>query len=295
MGSNVFKSLLNEKIESFVNNFSSNTKELFADDNGKIIHNQEYGKYREELVKELIRNVIPGRLDIGEGFIITSTGKISTQCDLIIYDKNNCPLIENYNRQRFFPIECVVAIGEVKSELSKSRLKYALIKLKNNKLLRNEISFDNAYIFYDGEMTSFNPTKDVRDQLITFLICNKINSVDFNKLVNEMDELYDNSDDYYLRHNMILSIMDGTLMYRGHTGKRKFSYYPFLNDEKMINSFLPPTKVDCNDYKHISTEHIIGFLNYLYMGVSMTSIMYPEMTNYLGGIKLRKSIDENNN
>ena len=39
------------------------------------------------MAKDLLRKIIPRKLEIGDGFIITSQGGISTQCDLIIYDK----------------------------------------------------------------------------------------------------------------------------------------------------------------------------------------------------------------
>lgn len=113
-------------------------------------------------------------MEIGSGFIITSTGKVSTQCDLIIYDKNNSPLIENNNKQRFFPIECVVGIGEVKSDLNKKQFKDALLKLKNNKQLRNEIPEQSCYIFkHLKDNNNFNAKNNVFDEIITFLICNK--------------------------------------------------------------------------------------------------------------------------
>lgn len=298
MGNKIFQTLLDEKIQHFVDNYSINSKSLFVDKDGKIIHPGEFGRYREEIAKELIRNVIPERLEVGDGFVITSTGKISTQCDLIIYDKNNCPLIENNNKQRFFPIECVVAIGEIKSDLSKIKFKEALNKLKDNKLLRNEIPKNNAYIFNDGRTSEYNPIKNVKDQIITFIVCNKLD-FEYANIVNEMDEIYDNDENYYLRHNMILSIYDGTIMYKEIKEKNRFIFYPYINNEKLLNSILQPVKseyiinfngtnIQCNKF-----EHIIGFLNYLYMGVSTTAIMYPEMTNYLGNTRIKRSIDEN--
>ena len=244
-----------------------------------------------------MRNVIPGRLEIGDGFIITSTGKISTQCDLIIYDKNNCPLIENNNKQRFFPIECVVAIGEVKSDLSKNKLKEALLKLRDNKLLRNEIQSNNPYIFNDSGTIEFSPVNNIRDQILTFIVCNKLD-FDYVNIVNEMDEIYNNDENYYLRHNMILSINDGTIMYKGLKGENKFMFYPYMNNKRLVNSILQPFKSEYrinfegSNIQYNKYEHIIGFMNYLYMGVSSTSVMYPEMTNYLGFMRIKRSIDE---
>ena len=250
----------------------------------------------------MIRNVIPQRLDIGTGFIITSTGKVSTQCDLIVYDKNNCPLIENGNKQRFFPIECIVAIGEIKSDLDKEKLKEALLKLKNNKLLRNEIPQNNSYIFKNSNLIGggFNPKNNINDEIITFLICNKLN-FNYDNLVNEMNNIYDNCE-VYLRHNMILSINDGTLMYKGFPQKNQLACYPQIINKTLINSLVKPYKGE-NPYAEYKSwnircykyVHIVAFLNYIYMGTSTTSILYPEMSNYLAETRLNEFIDEKEN
>ena len=249
----------------------------------------EFGMYREEIVKKLIKTMIPQRLDIGSGFIITSTGKISTQCDLIIYDKNSCPLIENGNLQRFFPIECVVAIGEVKSNLNKQKLKDALLKLKNIALLRNEISPNNSYVFNDENYTEFNPKEHIYDRVMTFLICNEIDGR-YESLVNEMDEIYDGCETY-LRHNMILVVKDGVFMYRVIPDKKNI-LYPEMKGVKMINSFIQPSIEKKGGNVGYKYGHIIDFLNYIYMGTASTSILYPEITNYLFTERIRKRIDE---
>lgn len=57
--------------------------------------------YRERIVSDLLKPFLPSRLAVGTGFIITHQNKQSTQCDLIIYDKENTPVIENGD-QRFF-------------------------------------------------------------------------------------------------------------------------------------------------------------------------------------------------
>ena len=70
--------------------------------------------YRERIVSDLLKPFLPSRLAVGTGFIITHQNKQSTQCDLIIYDKENTPVIENGD-QRFFPVECVIGVVEVKN------------------------------------------------------------------------------------------------------------------------------------------------------------------------------------
>ena len=292
MNENTFVNILTSKINNFVQTFKIDSKSIFYDKNGNLIHPGEFGIYREKIVKDMLRSIIPHRLDIGTGFIITSSGKISTQCDLIIYDRNNCPLIENTEEQRFFPIECVVAVGEIKSDLTKTKLKEALLKLKNIKLLRNDIPNNDFIHRQKISLDVYSPDINPRDQIITFLVCN-IFDFEYEKLVNEMDKIYDNCDNY-LRHNMILSINDGTLLYKDENKRPLF--YPSIGKKNLKNSIIkPPISNETSDNKDIiinEYEHIIAFLNYLYMGVSTATIIYPEMTTYLGNNRAATYIDE---
>lgn len=120
-----FNTILNDHIENFQKLFEL-AKDLFAlgEDNRRLIHTYEYGYYKEEIVRQYIRPLIEGSKDISEGFIITDNKeKPSHQCNVIGYDKNSCPLITNISFQRFFPIEVVSVVGEVKSQLKLDSIK----------------------------------------------------------------------------------------------------------------------------------------------------------------------------
>ena len=62
---------------------------------------------------------------------------VSTQCDIVMYDKDTIPLIDN-GIAHFYPVEIVKGIGEVKSTLNKVEFTKALVKLARNKLLYQE-------------------------------------------------------------------------------------------------------------------------------------------------------------
>lgn len=153
---NIFLQLIKTKIEQFENDYINLSRQIFVDSSGKIIHPGEFGTYREKIIRNFLKPFLPTRLDIGNGFIITSKDRISSQCDIIIYDKEYTPIIEN-GEQKFFPVECVVGVIEAKSKLTKSTLRDALIKLSKIKDLRNDID-NNPYIFknYSGD-SAFNP------------------------------------------------------------------------------------------------------------------------------------------
>ena len=134
----IFESLIKSKIEKFYNDYIDLSRQIFVNEDGTLIHPGEFGTYREKIIKSLLQPFLPSRLDIGSGFIITAKDNISTRCDIVIYDKANTPVIET-EEQRFFPIECVVGVIEVKSKLTKYTFKEALRKLAKIKELKNDI------------------------------------------------------------------------------------------------------------------------------------------------------------
>lgn len=272
---NVFVELVKSKIEKFVNDYNL-SRQIFVDEKGKLKHSGEFGIYREKTVKSLIEPFLPTRLTVGSGFIITDKNHTSTQCDLIIYDKENTPVIEN-DGQRFFPIECVAGVIEVKSKLTKTELKNALIKLSNVKKLRCDVG-NNLYTHneYEGHKT-FDPNF-VSDQIVTLLICEEITDYVYEKdNLNIFFEKTYNGIEKSLFHNMILSIKNGCFMY--YDNKEKdwtpvSSYYGKGNDYN-VNSIL---KANSPEYQF---KHILVFINYLKMVISMTAIFDVDMTKYL--------------
>ncbi|MFJ5717406.1 DUF6602 domain-containing protein [Neobacillus sp. NPDC093127] len=106
-------------------------------ENRKLISIDEYGRYREEACREFIAMLVPGRFAIGEGFIVNATEgdrSISTQTDIVVYDKSTSPFTNSHIR--FYPVESIAAIGEVKSTLKPEELTEALCKLADQKAIR---------------------------------------------------------------------------------------------------------------------------------------------------------------
>ena len=279
----IFSKLVKSKIEKFVFDYKSLSREVFVDENGNLIHPSEFGTYRERIVKQLIQPFLPSNLDVGTGFIITNKNEISTQCDLIVYEKNNTPIIEN-DEQRFFPIECVVGVIEIKSKLTKTQLKEALIKLAKTKKLRESIT-SSLYTFKDkNEGLPFNTKKNVRDQIATFLICESID-MDFEKDINSFFKNTYKDIDKSLFHNMILSLDDGCFLYFDGKLPIYHSYYIYEN-ESFCNEFIFPNALG---YRF---EHILLFVNYFHMLISSISVLYIEMTEYLGKTRVKSSYIE---
>lgn len=267
MSNKIFTALINEQINIFKNSFCETSTFLFYDEKLKqLIHPGEYGMYRENDVKNFLKYFIPERLNVDDGFIITADDFISTQCDIIIYDKSSTPLINGQNNQKFFTQETVVAIGEVKSNLNKCNLGKALNKLARNKKLRR---MSKSIIYKCNSNNDVTNNLNPYNHLSSFLICNKL---DFNieNIIHDIDNLYDSDIDYQDRHNMILSLNDGIILYSD--GYKNLSFPKFKCNH---NTTFHPILV--ND----ENNHIKLFAHFLYMITSSSTVYYPDLILYM--------------
>ena len=114
---NKLELILEARIKKFISDYCALSRELYTN-NEKLIHPGEFGSERERICKNLISQFVSNEFSFSSGFIIDSCGSISTQCDLIIYDASNSKFLQDESQQRFFPIESVVAVGEIKSILN---------------------------------------------------------------------------------------------------------------------------------------------------------------------------------
>lgn len=272
MSNRIFESLLCEKIDEFRNSFVNTSKHVFYDSEKKqLIHPGEYGFYRENTLKKFLRFFVPMRLDFASGFVITNSGDISTQCDVIVYDKTVTPLIESSEKQLFFPVETVTAIGEVKSIINKSHFKVALNKLAEIKILRESIK--SPSIIRREREGIFNPVDYPYDHVPSFIVCQKLD-FDLTHITEEIDSFYDAHIEYRNRHNLILSIEDGILLY--YDDNSKSMMFPQIGGTKLKNRYVKPTY---NSYAHFKL-----FCSYIFLLTSSCTILYPDITDYMGSI-----------
>jgi len=197
MSNKIFQTILNRKIDGFASTFIEDSESIFFEE-GKLIHPGEYGRYRENSLAELINAITNHK--ISEGFIITPENNQSTQIDIVVYNKEETPLLETGN-VKFHTIESVLAIGEVKSTMSKSSFSQTLRKLAKNKKLNDE---KNGVLSFQ-----FSEDRDEHNELVSFLVCKKMD-FDYRKI--DFDELYEGIERKYW-HNFILSLDDGFLGY----------------------------------------------------------------------------------
>ncbi len=201
MASKVFQQIFERYITQFVGLYSEDSTAIFKDEQNKLIHPGEYGKYREESCKQLLRLLLGKEVSVSDGFVITSGDQISTQCDIIVYNSNVSPFIAD-GIAKMFPAEEVRMIGEIKSTLSRQDFIDALRKMAENKKKMIDGRNNTGVCQHGRKSETYNT-------VASFLICNKLDFV-FDKLTYE--EIYSGIDRKYW-HNSILSVEDATLSY----------------------------------------------------------------------------------
>jgi hypothetical protein len=93
-------------------------------------HPGEKGRLHEHIVWDLIVKICPKKYSIGTGFIINSYGEMSSQCDIVIYDDfHNRPLFGDM-AANIYPIECVYATVEVKTNINTANFRKSLDNIK---------------------------------------------------------------------------------------------------------------------------------------------------------------------
>lgn len=61
-----------------------------------VSHNLSSGTANESILREFLSRHAPAEIDVGQGFIFDpfeKEGQVSKQCDILVYDKNNYPLV----------------------------------------------------------------------------------------------------------------------------------------------------------------------------------------------------------
>lgn len=133
-----------------------------------VPHAGELGADREEVVREFFRKYLQPRFGVSTGFVFDSEGNVSQQVDVIIFDAGAAPRFETVGGRMFFPCECVVSVGQVKSVLgSKHETRGALDNLRSVKVL-NRGAGGESQSLRDGHF--LDPVTNHLDQIFTFLI-----------------------------------------------------------------------------------------------------------------------------
>ena len=103
------------------------------------------GSAAEQPVRDQLEQVLPRGIGVGEGFVIDSYGRTSRQQDIILYERDICPVfsVNKTPQTTYYPCEGVIAVGEIKSSLDKISLRDAFEKIKSVKQLQRYAVHDS--------------------------------------------------------------------------------------------------------------------------------------------------------
>lgn len=109
----------------------------------KLINRTDEGASIENIVKAFLNDNLPQKYGVEKGYVMNSKGEISNEQDIVIFDRLNGIILKDTGGVKFFPVESVYATIEVKSNLSKTKLREAIDNVKSVKaLLKTTILFD---------------------------------------------------------------------------------------------------------------------------------------------------------
>jgi hypothetical protein len=89
-------------------------------------HNGVKGDGNETAIRDLIIKFLPKKYAVGSGIVIDRNGNQSRQCDIIIYDNHNYPELLSMSTCKFYPVDLVYAVIEVKTSLDSEKSKIAI-------------------------------------------------------------------------------------------------------------------------------------------------------------------------
>lgn len=111
-------------------NIESIAKKMEIDYYGVTSHIKHMGlcgSAREHILREYLKQLLPQKFAVGSGVITDANGAQSKQQDFIIYDAFNSPaFLKVDSSSTVLPIESVYATIEVKSSLTKKKIKESL-------------------------------------------------------------------------------------------------------------------------------------------------------------------------
>ncbi|MBQ9396976.1 MAG: hypothetical protein IJU08_00595 [Bacteroidales bacterium] len=152
---------------------------------GIMTHPGAVGSGRETSAKQKLKQILPAGVGVGSGFVIDSFGHTSRQCDIILYEENFAlrvsPNLDTENT--YYNCESVIAVGEVKSIVTRKELEDSLDKLSiikglqrkdDGNSLRNYLS-SQAIMETFEESRPYEPKADAKKQIFTFLLCQSFN------------------------------------------------------------------------------------------------------------------------
>lgn len=198
------------------------------EDAGHAITPGLIGAARETPARASFQKLLPPLAAIGSGIVIDTYGDESRQQDIVIYERNLCPVfsINETPEATFFPCEGVVAVGEVKSCLDSRQISDCFQKLESVKKLKRLARPESdafggsptvSFRQYGQTMgmigtvdEQFDQSKNDLDQIFAFVLCGEFGASPATTLRNCVEQW--RSMGRANAPNLILSLKEGVIL-----------------------------------------------------------------------------------
>lgn len=110
----------------------------------QIKHNGGKGDNREDAFVGFLKEYLPGKYGIGRGEVISPENEISGELDIVIFDKDHCPLFLKSDSHSIYPRESVFGAISMKSHLDSEELRDAYKNIASLKKMVPTKGFSNS-------------------------------------------------------------------------------------------------------------------------------------------------------
>ena len=185
------------------------------------------GSARERAVRKKLEQLFPQAVGIGTGCVIDVENRTSRQSDIIVFEKEICPVfsLNDTPETTYFPCESVIAVGEVKSTLGTSELLDSFSKIESVKKLRRFWKDNSCFRSYCSRTVllgtseeKYNQFEKPNDQIYGFIICERI-GLSLDTFLSKCKEEINRRPSHTVP-NMVVSLHDGILVYMDSKNRR---------------------------------------------------------------------------
>ena len=178
------------------------------------------GSARENEVRRKLQSILPTKVAVATGCVVDSFGNTSNQCDVILYEKDHCPVfsINGDPAATYIPCESVIAVGEIKSSLGTSEINDAVDKIAKVKSLRRYLNDPTCFRSYGSVLSvqgvpsqAFDPEHKPLDQIYGFILCHE-----FSLIPATFADRYATACSRHPEHlspNLMVSLKDGLVLF----------------------------------------------------------------------------------
>jgi Domain of unknown function (DUF6602) len=116
-------------------------------------HNLTSGGANETILREFLSKHAPTTYEVGQGFIcdLTDSERVSRQCDILIYDQSNYPVIHSDGSIKIVMPDAASMVVEVKTRFTKKDVVSALQNVEAAKTLNTEMT-GVVFSFYSSSL-----------------------------------------------------------------------------------------------------------------------------------------------